>query len=188
MKFIIDFTTTKLPTTNRQSSSSTSSSTSSSIDEALIQLSQQQKQQAHVPTVNKLLYDESLSIFNYPPSQSKTATVNKEQCAVQDNLNFLASMAAAATTSEPSWQQTTLHSNINPKHKMQSMTLEKQAVLPKSPSTNPSSNMHELMENLNELCYRGFDELNALMQEQRWVKNQSSFIENSYSIDFNEIF
>ncbi|CAF3270925.1 unnamed protein product, partial [Rotaria sp. Silwood2] len=166
--------TTKTSSTNRQSSSSTSSSTSSSIDEALIQLSQQQKQQSHVPTVNKLFYDESLSIFNYssPQNTTKTATttthIDKQQRAVHDNINFLASMAAASTPESP-WQQPTLPSNMNSKHKMQSMLVEQQQnTLPQSPSRNLSTNMHELMENLNELCYRGFDELNALIQEQRW--------------------
>ncbi|CAF0894228.1 unnamed protein product [Rotaria sp. Silwood1] len=164
--------TTKTSSTNRQSSSSTSSSTSSSIDEALIQLSQQQKQQSHIPTVNKLFYDESLSIFNYSSPQNTTTThIDNQQRAVHDNINFLASMAAASTP-EPSWQQTTIPSNINSKHKMQSLLVEKQqSILTQSPSRNLSTNMHELMENLNELCYRGFDELNALIQEQRWVEN-----------------
>ncbi|CAF1098564.1 unnamed protein product [Rotaria sordida] len=167
----------KTSSTNRQSSSSTSSSTSSSIDEALIQLSQQQKQQqSHVPTVNKLFYDESLSIFNYSSPQKTTMTnIDKQQNIVHDNINFLASMAVASTP-EPSWQQTTVPSNINIKHKMQSLLIEQQqqqqqTMLSQSPSRNLSTNMHELMENLNELCYRGFDELNALIQEQRWVEN-----------------
>ncbi|CAM4952248.1 unnamed protein product [Rotaria socialis] len=182
-----DFASTKLTTVksssnNRQSSSSTSSSTSSSIDEALIQLSQQQKQQSNVQTANKLFYDESLSIFNYSSPRSTAATpptitapatshIAKQQRAVNDNINFLASMASTAT-SESTWQQAKLHSNTKSKQKMQSTILEQQpSLLPQSPSRNSTTNMHDLMENLNELCYRGFDELNALIQEQRWVEN-----------------
>ncbi|CAF1492202.1 unnamed protein product [Rotaria magnacalcarata] len=184
-----DFASTKLATAksssnNRQSSSSASSSTSSSIDEALIQLSQQQKQQSNVQTTNKLFYDDSLSIFNYsspqstaaaPPTPTITAPatshIAKQQRAVNDNINFLASMASTAT-SESTWQQAKLHSNTKSKQKMQSTILEQQpSLLPQSPSRNSTTNMHDLMENLNELCYRGFDELNALIQEQRWVEN-----------------
>jgi hypothetical protein len=160
--------TTKLSSTNRQSSSSASSSTSSSIDDALIQLSQQQQQQ----TANKLFSNDSLSIFNFPSSQSTTTNIDKQQRAVHDNISFLASMAAASTpvTPESPWQQTTFHSNINPQRKTQSMMLQQQqTIVPQSPSRNPPINMQELIENLNEICYRGFDELNALIQEQRWV-------------------
>jgi hypothetical protein len=81
-------------------------------------------------------------------------------------------MAAASTpvTPESPWQQTTLHSNMNLQRKMQSMMLQQQqSILPQSPSKNPSINMQEFIDNLNEICYRGFDELNALIQEQRWV-------------------
>jgi len=83
-------------------------------------------------------------------------------------------MAAASTpvTPESPWQQTTPHSNINVQRKMQTMMLQQQQqqpILPQSPSRGASTTMQELMENLNELCYRGFDELNALIQEQRWV-------------------
>jgi hypothetical protein len=155
--------------TNRQSSSSTSSSTSSSIDEALIQLSQQH-QQPQAQTAKKIFSDESSSIFNFP-STKITTNIDKQQRAVHDNINFLASMAAASTpvTPESPWQQTTLHSNVNLPRKMQPAMLQQQTVLPQSPSKNPALTMHELTENLNELCYRGFDELNALIQEQRWV-------------------
>ncbi|CAF3367807.1 unnamed protein product [Rotaria sp. Silwood1] len=168
-------TTNKISTTNHQtsitartSSSSTSSSTSSSIDEALIQLSQQQQQQ--VQNVNKLFNDEPISIFNYPSLPSKT-TMDKEQQAIHDNINLLASMATASTpiTSESTWQQpltsTSLDSNINLKRKMRTMMLQQQQ------SRNNSINIHELVENLNEMCYKGFDELNALIQEQRWVQS-----------------
>jgi hypothetical protein len=72
-------------------------------------------------------------------------------------------MAAASTpvTPESPWQQTTFHSQ----RKTQSMMLQQQTMIPQSPSIN----MQEFIENLNEICYRGFDELNALIQEQRWV-------------------
>ena len=36
---------------------------------------------------------------------------------------------------------------------------------------NRSINMQEFVQNLNELCDKGFDELNALIQEQRWVSH-----------------
>jgi len=80
-------------------------------------------------------------------------------------------MAAASTpvTPESPWQQTVLHSNMNLQPKIQSTMRQQQTILPQSPSRNASTTMQELMENLNELCYRGFDELNALIQEQRWV-------------------
>jgi hypothetical protein len=99
--------------------------------------------------------------------------IDKQQRAVHDNINFLASMATASTpvTPESPWQQATLHSNRNLQHKMQPVIHQQQPILPKSPSKNHSLNIHELMENLNELCYRGFDELNALIQEQRWVRS-----------------
>ena len=82
-------------------------------------------------------------------------------------------MAVASTpvTPESPWQQTTLHSNINLQRKMQSMMHQQQTILPQSPSKTSSNHMQELIDNLNEICYRGFDELNALIQEQRWVQN-----------------
>jgi hypothetical protein len=131
----------------------------------LIQLSQQQQQQ----TVNKLFPNDSLSIFNFPSSQNSTTNIDKQQQrAVHDNINFLASMAVASTpvTPESPWQQPTFHSNINLQRKMQSMILQQS----QSPSRNFLNNMQELIDNLNEICYRGFDELNALIQEQRWVR------------------
>ncbi|CAF3666483.1 unnamed protein product [Rotaria socialis] len=184
-----DFTSSKstnnrISTTNHQSSitartssSSTSSSTSSSIDEALIQLTQQQQQQT--PNVNKLFNDEPISIFNYSSIQPKP-TIDKQQQAVHDNINFLASMATASTpmTSESTWQQQipstsmSIDSSMNLKRKMRPIMLQQQQMkLSQSISRNNSANMHELIENLNELCYKGFDELNALIQEQRWVQS-----------------
>ncbi|CAF5152948.1 unnamed protein product [Rotaria magnacalcarata] len=188
----LDFTSSKstnntISTTNHQSSvtartssSSTSSSTSSSIDEALIQLTQQQQQQT--PNVNKLFNDEPISIFNYSSIQPKP-TIDKQQQAVHDNINFLASMATASTpmTSESTWQQQipstsiSLDSSMNLKRKMRPVMLQQQQQqqqmkLSQSILRNNSANMHELIENLNELCYKGFDELNALIQEQRWVR------------------
>ncbi len=112
-----------------------------------------------------------MSIFNFPSSQSTTTNIDKQQRAVHENIHFLASMAAASTpvTPESPWQQTTLHSNINLPRKMPSMILQQQTILPQSPGRNPSINMQEFIDSLNEICYRGFDELNALIQEQRWV-------------------
>lgn len=67
------------------------------------------------------------------PSTKTSIEFNPEQQAMQDNLNFLASM--------------TNESNFIP---------------------NP---IQIYIDNLNELCYQGFDHLNALIQEQRWVEN-----------------
>ena len=83
-------------------------------------------------------------------------------------------MAAASTpiTPESPWQQATTYSNTNAQAKLPSIRQQQQpSVVPPSPSKSCSSSMQELMENLNELCYRGFDELNALIQEQRWVRS-----------------
>jgi hypothetical protein len=100
-------------------------------------------------------------------------------------------MATASTpvTPETTWQQqqqhpsatlhsttsTSLDSNINLQRKMRAMILQQQQMaLPQassSSSRNNSTNIQELIQNLNELCYKGFDELNALIQEQRWVRN-----------------
>lgn len=166
--------TTNLSSTNRQSSSSASSSTSSSIDDALIQLSQQHQQQQ---TANKLFSHESLSIFNFPAVQSTASNIDKQQRAVHDNISFLASMAAASTpvTPESPWQQTTFHSNVNPQRRAQTTMLQQQPMVPQSPPKNPSTNLQKLIDHLNEICYRGFDELNALIQEQRWVRTILSF-------------
>ena len=188
----------KPPSANRQSSvaartssSSASSSTSSSIDEALIQLTQQQQhQQLHnVANVNKLFNDEPISIFNFGTAPPK-ANIDKQQQAVHDNINFLASMATASTPSTPdaAWHQpTALHpvassdSNIYSQRKMRPMMFpnhqqqhhQQQHAMPPAAASSSlrtnSANMHELLQNLNELCYKGFDELNALIQEQRWV-------------------
>ena len=160
-----------MSSTNRQSSSSASSSTSSSIDDALIQLSQQQQQQKQ-PSTNKLFSNESLSIFNFPSSQNATSTIDKQQRAVHDNISFLASMAAASTpvTPESPWQQTNYHSNPNSQRRTQAILLQQQSSTNSQASPrNLSTNLQEFIEHLNEICYRGFDELNALIQEQRWV-------------------
>ena len=155
---------------NRQSPSSTPSSTSS-IDEALNQLNQQQKS---AQTVNKLLFDESLSIFNCTSRQNIT-DIDQQQRAVHDNISFLASMAAASVP-ESSWQPTSYISNMNSQRKMQPMLIQpEQNALSSISSRNLSTNMHELMENLNEICYRGFDELSALIQDQRSVRFASSW-------------
>jgi hypothetical protein len=131
----------------RTSSSSASSSTSSSIDDALIQLTQQQQQ---VSNVNKLFNDEPISIFHF-----SKPNIDKQQQAVHDNINFLASMTTGSTTEE---------SNINLQRQIRPIMFS----LPET----PSKNIQELMQNLNELCYKGFDELNALIQEQRWVRKK----------------
>ena len=162
-----------MSSTNRQSSSSASSSTSSSIDDALIQLSQQQQQ---APSTNKLFSNESLSIFHFPSSQNTTSTIDKQQRAVHDNISFLASMAAASTpvTPESPWQQTNYHSNLNSQRRTQAMLLQQQqqpSTVPQLSPRNFSANLQEFIEHLNEICYRGFDELNALIQEQRWVRS-----------------
>jgi len=148
-KINLDFSSLKFPSNvPRTSSSSTSSSTSSSIDDALIQLTQQQQQQ-QISNVNKLFNDEPISIFHF-----SKPNIDKQQQAVHDNINFLASMAAGSTSEE---------SNIN-------LQRQKRPTMFSLPETS-SRNIQELMQNLNELCYKGFDELNALIQEQRWVRN-----------------
>ncbi len=104
---------------------------------------------------NKLFNDEPTSIFRFSSLQSK----DQEQQAVQDNINFLASMATASTPVTP------IDSNINLQRQMRA------AILPQPTlAKNNSMNIHELRQNLNEFCYKGFDELNALIQEQRWVR------------------
>ncbi len=103
---------------------------------------------------NKLFNDEPTSIFRFSSLQSK----DQEQQAVQDNINFLASMATASTPVTP------IDSNINLQRQMRA------AILPQPTlAKNNSMNIHELRQNLNEFCYKGFDELIALIQEQRWV-------------------
>jgi hypothetical protein len=113
-----------------------------------------------------------MSIFNLSSLHSKT-NMEKQQQAVHDNISFLASMATASTP-ESTWQQqtasTSLDSNINLQRKMRAMMLQQQQITaPQLSSRNTSTTIHELMQNLNELCYKGFDELNSLIQEQRWV-------------------
>ncbi|CAF0812850.1 unnamed protein product [Adineta steineri] len=178
-------TNNKVPSMNHQSSiatrtssSSASSSTSSSIDEALIQLTQQQKQ---IQNANKLFTNEPLSMFHSSTLQ-RQSSLDKEQQAVHDNISFLASMASASTpiTSESTWQQpvtsNSLDSNINLQRKMNTMVLQQPQIgLSQSSSRNNNpTNIHELLQNLNELCYKGFDELNTLIQEQRWVQSYVS--------------
>ena len=178
----------------RTSSSSASSSTSSSIDDALIQLTQQQQQQK-LTNMNKLFNDEPSSIFHFAshPSNNNNNNnnIDRQQQAVHDNISFLASMATASTptTPESPWQSSNaLHpastTPLDPHNGMQrkmssSMMLRKQQQQQQhmgSPqagltvkSNGPS--IHEFTQNLNELCYKGFDELNALIQEQRWVRD-----------------
>lgn len=45
----------------------------------------------------------------------------------------------------------------------------------KTSTRNPSMNLQEFIQNLNDLCDKGFDELNALIQEQRWVRHSFDF-------------
>ncbi|CAF0826622.1 unnamed protein product [Adineta ricciae] len=154
-----------------RTSTSSASSTSSSIDEALIQLTQQQQ----LSSVNKLFNDEPLSIFHSSSVSLPThSNLDKEQQAIHDNIHFLASMATASSpvTSGAPWQQPTLLSsfdtNGHAQHKMRPAMLQRQVSFS---SRKNSANIQELMQSLNELCYKGFDELNALIQEQRWVQN-----------------
>jgi hypothetical protein len=145
------FPTNKISSTNVRTSSSTSST--SSIDDALIQLSQQQ----YVGNVNKLFNDEPTSIFHFPSLPSKINIDKEQEQAVHDNINFLASMTIASTPVQ----------TVNLQHQNR---FQQQINLPQISSRNKSLNIQELMNNLNELCYKGFDELNALIQEQRWVR------------------
>jgi len=93
--------------------------------------------------------------------------VNKDkeqEQAVHENINFLASMTIASTP-VPSRD-----SNMNLQRQNRSTIVQQQMSLPQVSSRNKSLNIQELMQNLNEICYKGFDELNALIQEQRWVR------------------
>jgi hypothetical protein len=93
--------------------------------------------------------------------------VNKDkeqERAVHENINFLASMTIASTP-VPSRD-----SNMNLQRQNRSTIVQQQMSLPQVSSRNKSLNIQELMQNLNEICYKGFDELNALIQEQRWVR------------------
>lgn len=157
----------------RTSSSSASSSTSSSIDEALIQLTQQQQK---FPPMNNLFGNEPISSF-FPFPSLPTSNESEEQLAVHENIHFLASMATASTpvTPESPWAQTSassaasnLDANVNLTRKIPSMNQRKAPVTPLKTNT---AVIHELMQNLNEICFKGFDELNALIQEQKWVQS-----------------
>lgn len=153
-----------------KSSSSASSSTSSSIDEALIQFTQ--KQQKFSPMKN-VFNPDSMPFFPYN-SLTTSTTESEEQQAVQENLQFLASMASASTpvTPESPWSQTSSSSALDPTANL-ARKISSSAQQRKSGSTSSmkSSNtlLAEFLTNLNELCYKGFDELNALTQEQKWV-------------------
>ena len=71
----------------------------------------------------------------------------------------MATALTPAVTSDTSWQ-----SQSNLQRKISTQTKQ-------SPSKISPINMQDFIENLNEMCYRGFDELNALIQEQRWVQS-----------------
>jgi hypothetical protein len=62
-------------------------------------------------------------------------------------------------TNEVAWSSTARHIS----HPRSSMMVQ-------TSLNDLSVYLHELLKNLNELCYRGFDELNTLIQEQRWVR------------------
>lgn len=124
---------------------SSSASSTSSIDDALIQLNQQQ-QTAHL---SKLFNDQSASLFTFSSLPSKPTADHQQEQALQDNINLLASMTAASTPGTP--QRSANQSQQQPS------------------TRNRSINMKEFVQNINELCDKGFDELNALIQEQRWV-------------------
>ena len=79
--------------------------------------------------------------------------MKEQEQAVHDNISFLASMTLASTDLP------------NQNHVQQQQQI---------PSKTKSLNIQDLMNNLNELCYKGFDELNALIQEQRWVRTTQS--------------
>ena len=132
---------------------SSSASSSSSIDDALIQLTQ--KQQQHSANLPQLFNDPSNSFFQFPSLPSKSTTIDQQQeQALHENLNFLASMAVASTPITPVHSPSRRSTNS-----LQSIS-----------TRNSSISMQELIQNLNELCDKGFDELNVLIQEQRWVR------------------
>lgn len=148
----------KQASADRPVSSSTSSS--SSIDEALIHLTRQQS--SKLPTLSKLFNDEPSSIFHFPTSRAPANDhrQDEQQRAVHDNIQFLASMTTASTAvaAEPSWPAAARQSSHQPPPRMMQPAVN-----------NLSTFIQEFMDKLNELCYRGFDELNTLIQEQRWV-------------------
>lgn len=125
---------------------SSSASSTSSIDDALIQLNQQQQQTGNL---SKLFNDQSASLFTFSSLPSKPTADHQQEQALQDNINLLASMTAASTPGTP--QRSANQSQQQPS------------------TRNRSINMQEFVQNINELCDKGFDELNALIQEQRWV-------------------
>ena len=144
---------------------SSSTSSSSSIDEALIHLTQQQS--SKLPTLNRLFNDEPSSIFHFPTARSLTQDhqQDEQQRAVHDNIQFLASMTTASTPvpAEPPWPAT-----ARPPPHLQPSRMMQPAL------NNLSTYLQESMDKLNDVCYRGFDELNTLIQEQRWVRIASS--------------
>lgn len=145
--------TNQLFSTTARTSSSASSS--SSIDDALIQLTQkQQQQQTNLP---KLFNDPSNSFFQFPSLPSTSSVDHQQEDALHENLNFLASMAVATSPVTP------LDSPQRSTNSLQSIS-----------TRNSSITMQDLIQNLNDLCDKGFDELNALIQEQRWVRQRSS--------------
>ena len=140
--------------------------------------------------MNKLFNDEPSSIFHFASPPSNSNNIDRQQQAVHDNISFLASMATASTptTPESPWQTTnaphpaasaSLDPNNGLQRKMSAMMLRKQQQQQQQQHMVCSQGLasktngpiiHDFTQNLNELCYKGFDELNALIQEQRWVR------------------
>ena len=125
--------------------------------------------------MDNLFGAEPISSF-FPFPTLPASADSDEQQAVHENIHFLASMATASTpvTPESPWAQTSASatSNIEPivnlPRKLPSMHQRK---APVTSLKNQSVAIHDLMQSLNEICYKGFDELNALIQEQKWVMN-----------------
>ncbi|CAF1612994.1 unnamed protein product, partial [Didymodactylos carnosus] len=141
----------------------------------LLRLSATMTQQQPTPVNNAFSCAQT---YQFWPGNDTETNVNNVQTHQQWNeLQQLHMTNHLAKSSIPS-------SNIALQRKMRSIILQQQqqqqmsstttslnVTQPSIPLQSVTTNTNELLMNLNELCYRGFDELNALIQEQRWVQN-----------------
>ena len=166
----------------RTSTSSASSSTSSSNDELLIHLNQKQNQK-RVP-INQTFNDEQSSLVNYT-SLLLTSTVDEEQeQAIHDNISFLASMATTSITETPEmiWPSNPVlnsnsveHANTIQRNRIGGITknsFSQKQTISSYMIQSHTLNIQELLETINELCYKGFDELHGLIQAKRNVSKR----------------
>lgn len=134
--------------------------------------------------MNKFFNDDANSMFNFNGLSVDQNIDKEQQQAVHDNISFLASMATASTpiTPDTPWSLNDgLHqTNSNPLDLNKSLQRKQtnnnyfRRQLSHQPSTltqTTTLTLRDLIENLNESCYRGFDELHTLIQEQRCVSD-----------------